>query len=85
VNPLFGLGQALMLALDPERAHELTIKSLEMGFYPRNRAPDDARLRQTLCGLAFPNPIGIAPGFDKDNWPDFGDTEFRNSISQHYR
>jgi len=26
-----------------------------------------------------------APGFDKDNWPDFGDTEFRNSISQHYR
>lgn len=66
MNPLFGLGQALMLALDPERAHELTIKSLEMGFYPRNRAPDDARLRQTLCGLAFPNPIGIAPGFDKD-------------------
>lgn len=66
MNPLFGLGQALMLALDPERAHTLTIKSLEMGVYPRCVAPDDARLRQTLCGLDFPNPIGIAPGFDKN-------------------
>ncbi|MEM7399769.1 MAG: quinone-dependent dihydroorotate dehydrogenase [Pseudomonadota bacterium] len=66
MNPFFGLGRALMLALDPEWAHELTIKSLEMGIYPRNLAPDDARLRQTICGLAFPNPIGIAPGFDKD-------------------
>jgi dihydroorotate dehydrogenase len=66
VNPLFGLGQALMLSLDPERAHMLTIKSLEMGFYPRCDAPDDARLSQTLCGLDFPNPIGIAPGFDKN-------------------
>ncbi|WP_108681662.1 quinone-dependent dihydroorotate dehydrogenase [Methyloceanibacter sp. wino2] len=66
MNPLFGLGQALMLALDPERAHTLTIKSLEMGVYPRCITPDDARLRQTLCGLEFPNPIGIAPGFDKN-------------------
>ena len=66
MNPLFGLGQALMLSLDPERAHMLTIKSLEMGIYPRSVAPDDARLRQTILGLDFPNPIGIAPGFDKN-------------------
>jgi dihydroorotate dehydrogenase len=66
VNPLFGLGQSLLLALDPERAHNLTIKTLEMGIYPSCRVPDDARLRQTLCGLEFPNPIGIAPGFDKN-------------------
>ncbi|ODS00064.1 dihydroorotate dehydrogenase [Methyloceanibacter methanicus] len=66
MNPLFGLGQSLLLALDPERAHNLTIKTLELGLYPRCLVPDDARLRQTLCGLEFPNPVGIAPGFDKD-------------------
>ena len=66
MSPLFSLGQSLLLALDPERAHNLTIKTLEMGIYPSCRVPDDARLRQTLCGLEFPNPIGIAPGFDKN-------------------
>lgn len=66
MNPLFGLGQAVIRTLDPERAHALTLKSLEFGLYPRSLEPDDARLSQTLCGLEFPNPIGIAPGFDKD-------------------
>ena len=65
MNPFFGLGQALMLALDPEHAHALTIKSLEMGIYPRSSAPDDARLSQTFLGLNFPNPIGVAPGSTK--------------------
>ncbi|WP_404790531.1 quinone-dependent dihydroorotate dehydrogenase [Altericista sp. CCNU0014] len=37
----------------------------------------DARLNQTLWGLSFPNPIGLAAGFDKDGaasnvWPAFG-------------
>jgi dihydroorotate dehydrogenase len=66
VNGLFGLGQALLLALDPERAHDLTIKSLELGLYPRAGGPDDPRLRQTVFGLDFPNPVGMAPGFDKN-------------------
>ncbi|GFO81877.1 MAG: dihydroorotate dehydrogenase (quinone) [Methyloceanibacter sp.] len=66
MNPLFGLGQALLLSLDAERAHDLTLKTLELGIYPRRSGPDDPRLRQTLCGLDFPNPIGIAPGFDKN-------------------
>ncbi len=65
MNALLGLGQALLQALDPERAHELAVKSLELGLYPRP-APDDPRLAQTLWGLRFPNPIGMAAGFDKD-------------------
>jgi dihydroorotate dehydrogenase len=37
----------------------------------------DDRLPQTLWGLNFPNPIGLAAGFDKDGvgrnvWPAFG-------------
>ncbi len=66
MNALFGLGQALLHALDPERAHELAIKSLELGLYPRAPAPDDPRLAQTVWGLPFQNPLGMAAGFDKD-------------------
>jgi dihydroorotate dehydrogenase len=66
VNGLFGLGQALLLALDPERAHDLAVKSLELGLYPRATEPDDKRLAQRIFGLDFPNPMGMAAGFDKD-------------------
>jgi dihydroorotate dehydrogenase len=66
VNGLFGLGQALLQVLDPERAHDLAVKSLELGLYPRVAEPDDKRLAQTLFGLDFPNPIGMAAGFDKN-------------------
>jgi dihydroorotate dehydrogenase len=66
MNALYGLSQALLQALDPERAHDLAIKSLEFGIYPRTAAPDDSRLAQTLWGLAFRNPVGMAAGFDKD-------------------
>jgi dihydroorotate dehydrogenase len=63
---LFGLGQSLLLALPPERAHDLAVKSLELGVYPRAHAPDDQRLEQRLFGLDFPNPLGMAAGFDKN-------------------
>jgi len=66
MSPLFGLGQALLLALDPERAHDLTLRTLELGLYPRAEGPDDKRLAQKLFGIDFPNPIGMAPGFDKN-------------------
>lgn len=60
------LARPLLLALDPEHAHELTLRSLEAGLYPRASEPDDARLAVNLWDLQFPNPIGIAAGFDKD-------------------
>jgi dihydroorotate dehydrogenase len=66
VSGLFGLGRSLLLALPPERAHDLAIKSLELGIYPRADAPDDKRLAQHLLGLDFPNPVGMAAGFDKN-------------------
>ena len=66
MNALYGLGQALLHALDPERAHDLAVKSLELGLYPRQAAPDDPRLAQELWGLKFRNPLGMAAGFDKD-------------------
>ena len=66
MNALYGLGQALLHGLDPERAHDLAIRSLEFGLYPRPAAPDDLRLAQDLWGLKFRNPVGMAAGFDKD-------------------
>jgi dihydroorotate dehydrogenase len=66
VNALLGLGQALLQALDPERAHDLAVNSLELGLYPRTTLPDDPRLAQDIWGLHFENPVGMAAGFDKD-------------------
>jgi len=63
---VFELARPLLHALDPEHAHELTLKALEAGIYPRPTAPDDASLVVVAWDLAFPNPFGIAPGFDKD-------------------
>jgi len=63
---LFGLGRPFLLALDPECAHELTLRALQLGIYPRCHVPDDPRLAITTLGLEFSNPLGIAAGFDKD-------------------
>jgi dihydroorotate dehydrogenase len=66
LNAFFDLARPMLFALSPEDAHELTLRSLEMGIYPRPSAPDDPSLAIDLWGLRFPNPIGIAAGFDKD-------------------
>jgi dihydroorotate dehydrogenase len=66
LETVFALARPLLNALDPEHAHELTLRSLEAGIHPRSSAPDDSRLGASVWGLAFPNPLGIAAGFDKD-------------------
>ena len=66
LGAVFDLARPLLYALEPEQAHELTLKSLEAGLYPRPSGPDDARLAVGLWGFAFPNPFGVAAGFDKD-------------------
>ncbi len=52
--------------LDPERAHRLAILALRAGLVPADRTPDDPALALDLWGTRFPNPIGLAAGFDKD-------------------
>ncbi len=54
-----------IFALDPERAHGLTLAALRYGLLPPAPA-DDPILRTRLAGLDLPNPIGLAAGFDKD-------------------
>lgn len=56
-----------LFALDPEMAHNLTLSALQRGLAGGSNAPiTSARLRQTLFGLDFPNPLGLAAGFDKN-------------------
>ena len=63
---LYTLIRPLLWAVPPERAHELTLRALEAGLAGAARTPDPPSLRQTIWGLDFPNPIGLAAGFDKD-------------------
>jgi dihydroorotate dehydrogenase len=59
------LALPLLHGMDAERAHNLTIFGLE--HMPLPAAPeDDSVLAQNLFGLDFPNPVGMAAGFDKD-------------------
>jgi dihydroorotate dehydrogenase len=65
IGRLIGAAQSGLLFLDPEKAHELSLRALESGVYPRG-GQDDPRLAQTICALRIPNPLGMAAGFDKD-------------------
>ena len=59
------LSRPLLRALDPEDAHGLAIKALR--YMPVSRAPADApELAVRAFGLNFPNPVGLAAGFDKN-------------------
>ncbi len=58
------LTRSFLYALDPENAHRLAIKLLQVAPLPP-AGPDDPRLATRVFGLNFPNPIGIAAGFDK--------------------
>ena len=62
---LHDLGVAALRRLDAERAHGLAIKALRLGLGPHGR-PDDPILATRLAGLALPNCIGLAAGFDKN-------------------
>ncbi len=55
----------LLFKLAPETAHQLTIAALKHLPLPRLRV-SLPRLRTTVMGLTFDNPIGVAAGFDKN-------------------
>jgi dihydroorotate dehydrogenase len=67
---LFKLARPALFYLDPERAHRVSIWALRLGLLTglgsRARGADDHILAANVWGLAFPNPIGLAAGYDKD-------------------
>ena len=59
------LTRPLLRLVDPEDAHSLALAALRLAPLARP-AVDDARLVVTAFGLTFSNPIGVAPGLDKN-------------------
>lgn len=65
---LYSLFRPLAFSLDPERAHELTLRGLRhVGATGAGRLfphpPSDPR---QVMGITFGNPVGLAAGLDKD-------------------
>jgi dihydroorotate dehydrogenase len=61
---LYPILRPLVFALDAERAHRATIGALKL--LPPGEPKRDPQLVTTVAGLEFPNPVGLAAGFDKD-------------------
>ena len=64
---MFSFLRPLLFSLDPETAHDLAIKSLKFNLLPDKvfEVEDEHMLNIKLLGKNFPNPIGLAAGFDK--------------------
>jgi len=61
---LFDLFKPAIFALDPEQAHRLAIRALKA--IPARAPAHTGTLAVDVAGLTFPNPVGVAAGFDKD-------------------
>ena len=64
---MFSILRPFIFNLDPEVAHDLAIKSLRFNPFPDKifEVEDEGMLNIELLGKKFPNPIGLAAGFDK--------------------
>ncbi|UJF18087.1 quinone-dependent dihydroorotate dehydrogenase [Vibrio sp. SS-MA-C1-2] len=66
---LYRIAREAIFQLDPEKAHDLTIKSLSkftgtpLDLFYRQNLPSKP---VTVMGLNFDNPVGLAAGLDKD-------------------
>jgi len=60
------IAQMALHRMDPETAHGLAIKGLQLGLAPKITPPTSSRLRTRIGPLELPNPVGLAAGFDKN-------------------
>jgi len=63
---LADLARKGLFLFDPETAHGLSIAALRSGLMPACSLRADPRLHQTIAGLDFANPLGMAAGYDKN-------------------
>jgi len=66
VSRLHELAAGALRRVEPEAAHRATLWALGHGLGPVERGPDEACLATRLWGSDFPNPLGLAAGFDKN-------------------
>ena len=63
---LYRIARPALFRMDAEKAHDLTLKILGSGIVPSLPAVVDTALEVTLWDRKFPNPVGLAAGFDKN-------------------
>lgn len=71
---MYSLFKPILFLLYPETAHRVTVFFLDLAFaFPPTRwllkklfCLNDKKLERKILGLTFPNPVGLAAGFDKD-------------------
>ena len=71
---MYGIIRKILFLIDPEKVHHLVMKGLKTIYsiplfrkWLRNAySVQDKSLERTLWGIRFPNPVGLAAGFDKD-------------------
>ncbi len=63
--PLYPLIRPILFTIGAERAHRATVAVLKL-LPPAGAAKPDPSLATRVAGLDFPNPVGLAAGFDKD-------------------
>lgn len=60
------LGAKAVRMLDPEAAHRATVRMMASPLAPRFHVRSDPMLAIRVAGIDFPNPLGLAAGFDKN-------------------
>ena len=63
---VFDFAGPVLRMMSPEKAHGLAIAALKSGGLPKQKRIQDPILHQTLWGMDFYNPVGLAAGFDKN-------------------
>lgn len=64
---LYAAFRPLIFKIDPEQAHEYTLRLMKSGLMPPpGPIVKDKSLEVTLWGHKFPNPVGLSAGFDKN-------------------
>jgi dihydroorotate dehydrogenase len=66
LDRLYELLRAPLFAIDPEVSHRLAIQALRTHLPIADVPAADPRLARKMMGLDFPNPVGLAGGFDKN-------------------
>ncbi|MEM6409228.1 MAG: dihydroorotate dehydrogenase (quinone), partial [Pseudomonadota bacterium] len=60
------IGLPILKRFDPETAHGLALKALNLGLAGGTGPVSSDRLKTEVAGIELPNPVGLAAGFDKN-------------------
>jgi len=71
---MYSFVKRILFLFDPEKVHHFTFKAIKLtlkipgmkALWEKQFIVKDKRLEKEVFGIKFPNPVGLAAGFDKD-------------------